>query len=124
MSNKRPVHLNLLTIRQPIPAIVSILHRISGTLLFLFIPFLLYMLQLSLASPEHFAQLKSTLDAPLVKLTCLMLLWGYLHHFFAGLRFLFLDLDIGVELQPARASSWAVLAVSLALTLLIAVKLW
>ncbi|MGI9046091.1 MAG: succinate dehydrogenase, cytochrome b556 subunit [Burkholderiales bacterium] len=121
---KRPVYLNLLKIRQPVSATVSILHRISGALLFLFIPYLLYTLQLSLSTPEHFELLKQGFDQPLVKLTFLVLIWAYLHHFFAGLRFLLLDLDIGVDLAPSRASSWAVLAISLPLTLLIGIRLW
>lgn len=121
---KRPVYLNLLKIRQPISAIVSIFHRIGGALLFLFIPYLLYTLQLSLSAPEHFDLLQHGFDKPLVKMTFVVLIWAYLHHFFAGLRFLLLDLDIGVDLAPSRASSWAVFAISLALTMLIGITLW
>jgi succinate dehydrogenase / fumarate reductase, cytochrome b subunit len=121
---RRPKHLHLLKIRQPVPAIVSILHRISGALLFLFIPFLLWLWQSSLTSEETYASLSRTLAHPLSKLIVLALAWAYLHHFFAGIRYLFIDLNYGVELAPARATSKWVLGVSLVLTLLFAVTLW
>jgi succinate dehydrogenase / fumarate reductase cytochrome b subunit len=121
----RPVYLNLARIRQPIPAIVSILHRISGAGLTVFgIALLLWGLQASLRSPDDFAQLASWFDRPIVKLVFLGFVWAYLHHFFAGLRFLFLDVHIGDTLKQARASGVAVIAVSLLLTVLAAVWLW
>ena len=77
----RPVYLNLLEIRQPLPAIVSILHRISGALLFLVgIPVLLWGVHVSVASPEAFAQWKSVMAQPLWKLVALALAWAYIHH--------------------------------------------
>jgi len=121
----RPVYLNLLAIRQPIPAIVSILHRLSGALLFLFgIPLLLWAVQQSLASPETWAALRASLAHPLAKLLLLGLVWAYLHHFCAGIRYLLLDLHIGTELAPLRQSSYAVLIVSLALTAIVGARLW
>src|SRR3954451_15912579 len=81
----RPVYLNLARIRQPIPAIVSILHRISGAGLTVFgIALLLWGLQASLRSPEDFAHLAPWFDRPIVKLLFLGFVWAYLHHFFAG----------------------------------------
>ena len=124
MTRSRPKHLNLLVIRQPIPAIVSILHRASGVLLFFFLWFFLAGLQKSLVSPETFAEVKATMDQPLVKLLLLGLAWAYLHHFFAGLRHLALDLRIGIELPKARAMAWAALLISLALTALVGALLW
>ncbi len=124
MDKKRPKHLDLMKIRLPLPGWVSILHRISGAVLFLFIPFLLWLLQVSLGSAETYAVFKSALASPLVKFVLLGLLWAFLHHFFAGVRYLALDLQLGVELTPARASSTAVLIVSIMLTLLIGVWLW
>jgi succinate dehydrogenase / fumarate reductase, cytochrome b subunit len=124
MSQKRPKHLDLTKIRLPLPALVSILHRASGAVLFLFIWLFLYGLERSLASPQDFAALKSLLAQPLVKLLLLGLLWAYLHHLCAGIRHLAMDLDYGTELAAARASSWAVLAVSIALTLAAGVMLW
>jgi succinate dehydrogenase / fumarate reductase cytochrome b subunit len=122
---RRPVYLNLVKIRLPIPGIVSILHRVSGAVLLLFgIPFALLAVQWSLASPESFANLKAALGHPLVKLVTIGLLWAYLHHFFAGIRYLLLDLHIGDDLAPARKSSVVVMVVSLALTLILGVRLW
>ena len=121
----RPVYLNLIQIRQPLPALVSILHRISGAALFLVgIPVCLIALQASLASPDALAEARSLIAHPLAKLVLLGLLWSYLHHLCAGVRFLLLDLHQGIELGPARQSSIAVLAASLALTIAIGVRLW
>jgi len=121
----RPVYLNLVRIRLPLPGIVSILHRISGAVLFLFaIPLVLFAMQTSLESTDGFANLKSTFAHPLCKLVLVGLLWAYLHHFFAGIRYLLIDLQVGDDLTPARQSSVVVLVASLALTLIIAVRLW
>ncbi len=124
MHKKRPEYLNLLKIRLPLPGWVSILHRISGAALFLFIPFLLWLLQQSLGSAESYEGFKNALANPLVKLVLFGLVWAFLHHFFAGIRYLALDMHLGIELGPARASSTAVLIVSILLTLLIGVRLW
>lgn len=122
---RRPVYLNLVRIRLPLPGIVSILHRISGAALFLFaIPLVLFAMQTSVESAPGFASLQSMFANPLCKLVLVGLLWAYLHHFFAGIRFLLLDLHVGDDLAPARQSSVAVLGASLALTLIIAVRLW
>lgn len=124
MTKTRPKYLDLTKIRQPLPAVVSILHRISGFGLFLFLPFLLYLLHSSLASPDSYVRFRAMFDNPLVKLVLLGLLWAWLHHFCAGIRHLFLDVDIGGELQQARQSSRVVLAVSLVLTVILGVFLW
>ena len=124
MPKARPKYLNLLQIRQPAPAILSILHRISGALLFLFLWFFLIGLQRSLASPESYSQLQALIGHPLMKLVILGLIWCYLHHFFAGIRYLGLDLQIGINLPAARMSSYIVLALSFGLTLIIGVLLW
>lgn len=123
MKKRRPKYLNLIEIRLPLPGFVSILHRVSGAVLFLMLPFLLYLFSSSLGSPESFAAYKQVVANPLVRLILLGLLWAYLHHFCAGIRYLFLDLDKGVDLAPARRSAWAVLAVSLPLTLVLGVIL-
>jgi succinate dehydrogenase / fumarate reductase cytochrome b subunit len=122
---RRPVYLNLVQIRLPLPGFVSILHRISGVALFLIgIPLALYGLQESLVSAETYARLATAFAHPLAKLVLIGLLWSYLHHFCAGVRFLLLDLDVGGELKAARRSSVAVLVVSLALTAIIGARLW
>jgi len=124
MNKHRPKHLALHLIKLPLPGFVSILHRISGLLLFIALPLLLLMLQYSLRSIETYTQLLAVLAHPLVKLMLLGLLWAFLHHFCAGLRYLAIDLDYGVKLAQARASSKAVLAASLVLTALLGAKLW
>jgi len=124
MNKKRPVHLDLRLIKLPLPGVVSILHRISGLLLFLTLPLFLKMLQYSLFSIETYTQLAATLRYPLSKLILISLLWAFLHHLCAGIRYLAIDMHIGVGLVQARASSKWVLFVSLALTLLIGVWLW
>jgi succinate dehydrogenase / fumarate reductase, cytochrome b subunit len=121
----RPIYLNLFAIRQPLPAIVSILHRISGALLFVAgIPLLLWAAQRSLASPEGYAGVIAPIATPIGKLVLLVLAWSYLYHLLAGLRHLALDLHIGIRLAPARSSAAIVLVLSILLALIIAVRLW
>jgi len=121
----RPVYLNLARIRLPVPGLVSILHRISGAGLFLVgVPLLLYGVQQSLASPESFESLRAAAATPLAKIVLIGLLWAYLHHFCAGLRYLLLDVHQFIDLKPARQSSVVVLIASLALTVLIGIRLW
>lgn len=124
MSRTRPKHLDLTKIRLPVPALVSILHRVSGAALFLLMPLLLWLWQESVASQQRFDQFKAVASHWLVKLVLIGLAWAYLHHLCAGLRHLALDLHIGIELPAARASSWAVLVVSLGLTAVVGVILW
>ena len=124
MNENRPKHLALHQIRLPLPGIISILHRISGLLLFLALPLLLWALQYSLRSIETYTQLAGVLHHPFSKLLLLVMLWAFLHHFCAGIRYLVIDLDYGVGLVQARASSKWVIFVSLALTILIGVRLW
>ena len=125
MLKQRPVYLNLVRIRLPLPGIVSILHRVSGAVLFLLgIPLLLAAVGASLSSPESYAQLKAAFTHPLGKLVLIGFLWAYLHHFFAGIRYLLLDMLKGIELAPARRSGAIVLAVSLLLTAAIGARLW
>ena len=121
----RPVYLNLFAIQQPLPAIVSILHRASGALLFLAgIPLLLWLVQRSLASAEAWEQMRATLSSPLSKLVLVVLAWAYFHHFIAGIRHLMMDLHWGMDLQSARQSSAVTLVLAIVLTLAVAVKLW
>lgn len=121
---KRPKHLDLVRIRLPLAGVVSIMHRVSGAVLFLFIPLLLWLLQRSLASPQTFDAFMSAVSSPLLKMALLGLLWAYLHHLCAGVRHLALDLDYGTELGSARISSVIVLMVSIGLTLIAGAMLW
>lgn len=121
----RPVYLNVIAIRQPLPAIVSILHRITGALLFAVgIPLLLWFVQRSLASPDAFDAAMRPFTAPVGKLVLLGLVWGYVYHLLAGLRHLALDLHAGIALAPARSSAAVLLVVSALLLIVIAVRLW
>lgn len=121
----RPKYLNLVEIRLPLPGWVSILHRLSGALLvFPFSAWLLYMLDVSLASEAGFAAIQGYLGLPLVKLGMLVFIWAFCHHFCAGIRYLFLDLNKGIELRPARVSSAVVLVASLLLTAYFGAQLW
>jgi succinate dehydrogenase / fumarate reductase cytochrome b subunit len=125
VKKKRPLWYNLNLLNLPIPAVVSILHRISGALLFVLTFALLYYLDASLASPERFDFVRHVLGHPLSKLVILVLLWAFLHHLLAGVRYLLLDLGMGLQLPNARASSYAVIGASLALTVVLGgVLLW
>ena len=124
----RPKYLSLsallFEIRLPLPGWVSILHRVSGLLLFLAVLWLLFMLDRSLSSEAGFESVRRYAGLPLVKLSLLLLVWAYCHHFCAGIRFLFLDLDKGGDLATARLTSVIVLVASIALTAWLGVKLW
>jgi succinate dehydrogenase / fumarate reductase, cytochrome b subunit len=124
MNKPRPKYLTLYQIKLPLPGFVSVLHRISGLMLFCALPLLLLMLQYSLVSIETYTQLSTVLINPLLKLMLLGLVWAFLHHFCAGLRYLTIDMHLVHDLAQARNSSKVVMVVSLALTVLVGVKLW
>jgi len=121
---RRPVWLNLSPLNLPVPGLVSIFHRISGLALFLGLVAFLYLLDLSLASESGYAQAGELLRHPIAKLLVIASIWALLHHMCAGIRHLFLDIDVGTSLQAARRSAFAVFVVSLALTVSIGVRLW
>ncbi|MRW89182.1 succinate dehydrogenase, cytochrome b556 subunit [Duganella sp. FT80W] len=121
----RNIHVTELSNYRMTPAaIVSILHRISGVLMFVLLPFVLYLLQNSLRSEISFAYYEGFVTYPLVKLIILALVWGFFHHFCAGIRHLVMDLHIGLDKHSARKSSVTVLVISLVLTALVALKLF
>jgi succinate dehydrogenase / fumarate reductase cytochrome b subunit len=107
--DRRPVNLNLFTIHFPIPAIVSILHRLSGVFVFLMIPALLWLLEHSLRSENDFQGIQSILTQPFIKLglMCFLLAFGF--HFLAGLRHLMMDAGVGESKLAGRATAWMVL---------------
>jgi succinate dehydrogenase / fumarate reductase, cytochrome b subunit len=121
---KRPKHLALHKIQLPLPAFVSILHRISGAVLFLTLPLLLLLLDQSLRSIETYTNLAENLSHPLLKLGLLGLASAFLLHFLAGVRHLAIDLHLVQSLAAARASSKWVLGVSLTLIIVAGVRLW
>ncbi|MFT4100649.1 MAG: succinate dehydrogenase, cytochrome b556 subunit [Burkholderiaceae bacterium] len=111
--------------RLPVPGIVSILHRASGALMFVVgIPFILYLLQQSISSEISFDHYRALVSHWFAKLVLLALIWAYLHHFCAGIRYLLLDVHIGIDKAAARTSAGIVLIVSLVLTFLVALKLF
>lgn len=105
---KRPVYLNLLKIKLPVTGILSILHRLTGVLMVISLPFLVYLLDLSLSNSNDFDTAKELFTHPLMKISLSIYLWFLLHHLMAGIRFLLLDLDLGVERQAARHSAFVV----------------
>lgn len=123
--NNRPIFLDLTRIRQPITALISIAHRISGIVLFLSLPFAIYLLDLSLNSQRGFDRVQAFFSHGLVKLLLILILWALAHHLFAGLRFLLIDVGIGVEREEARRTAW-VITIGSAVTLLMigGILLW
>jgi len=120
MADQRPVYLNLIKIRLPLPGIISFAHRITGVLLFLSLPFAVYLLDLSIASEQSFAKVQQILNQPVMLFVQILLLWSLAHHFFAGIRFLLIDAEIGVDKSQSRVGSWLVLLAEV-LTLLVIV---
>lgn len=121
----RNIHVTQLFLyRLPPAGIASVLHRISGAALFLALPFLLWLLDLSLTSEISFERLRGIAAGLFVKLILLGLIWAFLHHLFAGIRFLLLDLHLGLDLAPSRASALAVFAISVLLTILAGLRLF
>lgn len=124
MNSQRPVNLDLRTIKLPVTAYASILHRISGVILFFGLLILLYVLELSLSSAEGFAQVQDFLANPLVKLVLWGLLSALLYHLVAGVRHLLMDTGIGETLEGGKTGARIVLAVSLVLIVLAGVWIW
>jgi succinate dehydrogenase / fumarate reductase cytochrome b subunit len=111
--------------RLPLAGKLSILHRASGALLFLCLPLvILPLFGMSVASADSFNDIASVVGNPIVKIILLVLIWGYLHHFCAGIRYLFLDLHMGIDKASAQKSAGIVFGVSLALTVVFGLKLF
>jgi succinate dehydrogenase / fumarate reductase cytochrome b subunit len=122
--SQRPKNLNLFTIRLPVNAIVSILHRVSGVGLFLSLPLILLALQSLLHSRESYQALVGYLDAWFIKLILIGLAWAFFHHFFAGIRHLLQDVHWMTSLQNARLSSRILLWMVGFSTAVFAVVIW
>jgi len=120
----RPVYLDLLRIHLPLPGWVSILHRMSGALLFVTLPLGVWVLSLSLSGETGFQRIADWIANPLVRLALLGLIWAFVHHLLAGLRHLALDVHWGTDLKRARQSSLAVMLTSGLVTLLAAWRLF
>jgi len=124
MARPRPKYLNLIQIRLPVPGVISILHRISGAALFLLLPLLLALFEMSLESPQTYLHFKSVFSYWAVKLVMIGLIWAYLHHLLAGIRHLAMDLHYGTDLPAARASSWVVLVGGIVLAAAVGAMVW
>ena len=126
-NNARPVFLDLFRIRQPVTAMVSLGHRLSGVMLALFVPVLAWLLQQSLSGPESFARVVALFGQPWVRVIIVLLVWGLAHHLFAGVRHLLFDIHVATSpplrpdhLRPVqvRRTAWAVLIAELLVVLL------
>ncbi|TDY02999.1 succinate dehydrogenase, cytochrome b556 subunit [Thiohalophilus thiocyanatoxydans] len=110
--NVRPKFLNLFRIHLPVTGVVSFAHRVSGAVLVLSLPVVVFLFALSLHSEQGFERVSEILQCGWVRLLSLLVLWALFSHLFSGVRFLLLDLDIGMRLAAARASAWLVLALA------------
>lgn len=135
-TQKRPVYRNihvsqLASYRLPPAGIVSILHRVSGVLMFVLLPFVIWLLDVSLTSEVSYERFTSTFVAGagflpgwFMKLVALALIWAYLHHFIAGVRHLWMDMTHSVSKQQGEMSAWITLGSSGLLTLVLAIRLF
>ncbi len=115
---------DLIHYRLPVPGVLSILHRISGALMFVLLPLCLWLFDLSLSSELSYQQLRQVAGGWFVKIVLAALAWALVHHLLAGIRFLALDLDLGVHLPAARRSAWIVIALSLPLAIWFALMIF
>lgn len=124
-SKARPKYYDLNLLNLPMPGLVSIFHRITGVAMFLFlIPLTLIILQTTLQSEAGFAVWKGYFNNIVVKIILMGFVWAFMHHLFAGIRYLLLDLHIGIDKQPAQVSAKVVLAAGLIATAIFAVRVW
>lgn len=122
MNKNRPVNLDISTIQLPITAIVSILHRVSGVVLFAGVAVLLWMLEASLASESSFAEIKEHFQSPLCKLILWATLAALAYHMVAGIRHLIMDTGVGESLEGGRIG--AKIALALAVIIIAALGVW
>lgn len=120
----RPVYLDLFRIHLPLPAWVSILHRVSGALLFAALPLGVWALSISFSGEAGFRRIADCMAHPLVRVVLLGLMWAFAHHLLAGVRHLALDAHWGADLKRARQSSLAVMLASGLVALLAAWRLF
>jgi succinate dehydrogenase / fumarate reductase, cytochrome b subunit len=119
-ADRRPVFFDLLRIQMPVGALTSITHRVTGVLLALGVPFMIYVLDLSLQSPDSYAQTIALFDKWFVRWGLILLIWSLAHHLLAGIRHLLSDIDVGSLLPAARRSAWIVNLTGIAVALLAA----
>lgn len=124
MKNQRPKNLNLFTIRFPVPAIASILHRLSGFVLFLIIPVALWALNRSLTSMVSFDALYRLFLSPTTKFIIWCCLSAFFYHLVAGIRHLLMDIHVGEELKSGRLSAILTFVITGLLMILTGLWLW
>lgn len=122
-SPKRPVFFDLFRLQFPVGSIASFLHRVSGVLMIVSLPFLVYAFGRSLAGPTEFAALATSLGSPFAKLILLVLFWALAHHVLAGIRHLLMDGGVGWPLSIARRTAWTVNIAGVVVALLFAARL-
>ena len=123
-NKKRPVHLDLLHIHLPVGGVVSILHRITGVALVVSLPAAVYLLRESLLNPEGYGRVSALLQSWPMRFLLFLLLLAVGHHFFAGLRHLLLDIDIGISRNGSRCGAWLVLVAMTVITVAGLFVLW
>jgi len=119
-NNKRPRYLNLFKIKMPVTAVLSIAHRASGLLMVIAIPFVIYVFQRSVSSAQEFDAVMNLVKQPWVVIILIIISWSFCHHFIAGIRFLLIDIDIGVEKKAARWTAWITHIVAITATICLA----
>lgn len=123
INQPRPKYLNLFKIHLPVTGITSIAHRISGVILLLSTPYIIYLFALSVQDQQHFAEVTQILAEPWTRLWLLLMVWSFIHHFFAGIRFLLADLALGLDLRTARVTAWLVNLSGITVFLLLAIRI-
>lgn len=123
---QRPIYLNLpkLGAKMSITAKVSILHRVSGVLMFLAIPFVLSLFHKSLTNSDFYAHCYTVGSLPIMKIIYIVLIWSIMHHMCSGIRFLFIDFEKGVDRINSKRSAQAVMIISIILTIVSGILIW
>ena len=124
VNSKRPVNLDLRTIKLPVTAYTSIAHRISGIILFIAIAGLLWMLDSSLSSESGFEQVQDVLQNPIVKFITWGVLSALLYHLVAGVRHLVMDAGVGEGLESGKRGAQAIIVIAAVLIVLLGVWIW
>jgi succinate dehydrogenase / fumarate reductase cytochrome b subunit len=121
----RPKYYDVNLLHLPVAGLMSIFHRASGAAMFLLlIPLGLYALQESLGSEAGFARWAAIAGHPLAKLVVLGFVWSFVHHFFAGIRYLFLDVHVGISKEASSRTALAVMIAGIAGTLVVGWLIW
>ena len=123
-NTQRPVFLNLLQIRLPIGGVLSIIHRVSGVLLVLAIPVLIYFLQLLNDGEESFAQAQTFLQTLSGKLVLSLIIWLLIQHSMSGIRHLLMDLDFSYDKHVARTTARVAFVCSSMLIVVTGILIW